>query len=88
MQRLAETMSNAEAVKLVRQELASEGYTHIPYRNMIEDEGSISYIMLTDRGTAVDGAQDNSAVLRSRFAKFNPDRVKEPEIGKHQGGLI
>ena len=87
-QRLAETMSNAEAVKLVRQELASEGYTHIPYRNMIEDEGSISYIMLTDRGTAVDGAQDNSAVLRSRFAKFNPDRVKEPEIGKHQGGLI
>ena len=88
MQKLAETMSNAEAVKLVRQELASEGYTHIPYRNMVEDEGSISYIMLTDRGTAVDGAQDNSAVLRSRFAKFNPDRVKEPEIGKHQGGLI
>ena len=63
-------------------DLAGEGYTHIPYENFVEDPGNISYIMLTDRGA------DDKAVLRSRFAEFNPERITEPELGKYQGGLV
>lgn len=50
----------------MRERLAKEGYTSIPYMNDVEDTGSISHIMLTDRPS------DADAVLRSRFAKFDP----------------
>ena len=51
---------------LMRDRLAQEGYTSIPYVNDVEDPGNISSIMLTDRPSGSD------AVLRSRFAKFDP----------------
>ncbi len=51
---------------LMRDRLAQEGYTSIPYVNDVEDPGNISNIMLTERPSGSD------AVLRSRFAKFDP----------------
>jgi hypothetical protein len=65
----------------LRKQLAEEGYTHIPYINEVEDEGSISYIMLTDR------PKNSDAVLRSRFAKFDPSKKDKPELGMDEGGL-
>lgn len=50
----------------MRERLAKEGYTSIPYMNDVEDAGSVSHIMLTERPASSD------AVLRSRFAKFDP----------------
>jgi hypothetical protein len=51
---------------IIRDRLAREGYTSIPYVNDVEDAGNISHIMLTERPSSRD------AVLRSRFAKFDP----------------
>jgi predicted GNAT family acetyltransferase len=51
---------------IMRERLAKEGYTSIPYLNDVEDAGSVSNIMLADRPAGSD------AVLRSRFAKFDP----------------
>ena len=64
----------------LRKELAKEGYTHIPYINEVENEGAISYIMLTDR------PKGSSAVMRSRFADFDPDKIDKPELGLAEGG--
>lgn len=50
----------------MRERLAKEGYTSIPYMNDVEDAGSVSHIMLTERPA------NSDAVLRSRFAKFDP----------------
>lgn len=50
----------------MRQKLAGRGFTSIPYINDVEDPGSISHIMLTDRPVGSD------AVVRSRFARFDP----------------
>ena len=73
-----------ELIEDLRQDLAAEGYTHIPYQNFVEDPDSISYIMLTDRHYK----KGDKAVLRSEFGEFNPDRITEPELGKYQGGLV
>jgi hypothetical protein len=59
---------------IMRERLASEGYTSIPYLNDVEDAGSVSNIMLTDRG----GQSD--AVLRSRFAAFDPRRARSGDL--------
>jgi hypothetical protein len=56
-----------ELTQRLRKDLTDAGFTHIPYRNEIEDAGSMSAIMLTDR-TAGD-----PAVLRSRFAAFQDE---------------
>ena len=65
----------------LRKQLADEGYTHIPYVNEVEGgEGSVSYIMLTDR------SKKSPAVMRSKFAKFNPKKINKPELGFAQGG--
>ena len=66
----------------LRKELAKEGYTHIPYINEVENEGAISYIMLTDR------PKGSSAVMRSRFADFDPDKIDKPELGLAEGGAV
>ena len=66
----------------LRKELAEEGYTHIPYINEVENEGAISYIMLTDR------PKKSSAVMRSRFADFDRDKVDKPELGLAEGGAM
>lgn len=47
-----------------RKDLTDKKYTNIPYINAIEDRGSVSHVMLTDR-TAGD-----ASVLKSRFADF------------------
>ena len=66
----------------LRKELAKEGYTHIPYINEVENEGAISYIMLTDR------PKGSSAVMRSRFADFDPNKIDKPELGLAEGGAV
>jgi uncharacterized protein (TIGR02594 family) len=60
------SMDRRLAAPFIRERLAKEGYTSIPYMNDVEDAGSVSHIMLADRPTGSD------AVLRSRFAKFDP----------------
>jgi hypothetical protein len=62
----ANSMDRRLAAPFMRERLAKEGYTSIPYMNDVEDAGSVSHIMLADRPTGSD------AVLRSRFAKFDP----------------
>jgi hypothetical protein len=62
----ANNMDRRLAAPFMRERLAKEGYTSIPYMNDVEDAGSVSHIMLADRPTGSD------AVLRSRFAKFDP----------------
>lgn len=71
-----------EAMPALRQKLAEEGYTHIPYVNYIEDKGNLSHIMLTDRPA------DSKAVLRSRFAEGDPEKATSPELGYAQGGAV
>lgn len=51
----------------MRQKIAEQGYTSIPYRNDVEDAGSLSHIMLTE-------GRPGDAVLRSRFARFDPSK--------------
>jgi hypothetical protein len=60
------SMDRRLVAPFIRERLAKEGYTSIPYMNDVEDAGSVSHIMLADRPTG------NDAVLRSRFAKFDP----------------
>lgn len=59
-------VSRQMVAPLIRDRLAQEGYTSIPYVNDVEDPGNISNIMLTKRPS------ESDAVLRSRFAKFDP----------------
>jgi len=66
----------------LRKQLAEEGYTHIPYINEVEAEGTVSYIMLVDRPKGSD------AVVRSKFAKFDPSKKDKPELGLAQGGEV
>ena len=54
-----------EAPQFMRQRLAAEGYTDIPYINGVEDVDSISNIMLIDRPNKSD------AVLRNDDARFD-----------------
>jgi hypothetical protein len=56
-----------EALVSFRKDLTDSGFTHVPYVNAIEDRGSISNIMLTDRSAG------DPAVLRSRFAAFEDE---------------
>jgi hypothetical protein len=66
----------------LRKQLAEEGYTHIPYINEVEAEGTISYIMLVDR------PEGSNAVIRSKFAEFDPSEKDKPELGLAQGGGV
>ena len=70
------------AAVLLRQDLSEAGFTHIPYFNNIEDPGSVSYIMLTDRGG------DSASVLRNSRAAFDPAKVNEPNLNFNMGGLV
>ena len=66
---LTATQGGVKAAQVaLRKDLAERGFTHIPYINDVEDPGSISMIMLTDRPGS------SPAVLRSRFAKFDPKK--------------
>jgi hypothetical protein len=50
----------------LRRDLAARGFTHVPYTNNVEDAGSTSHVMLTDR------PEGSAAVLRDREALFHP----------------
>lgn len=69
------------AIKM-RKELAREGFTHIPYINDIEDPGSTSLIMLTDR------PEGSPAVLRDSTAKFDPEKITSPDLRFAEGGIV
>jgi hypothetical protein len=73
-----------ELTNRLRKDLTDAGFTHIPYRNEVEDAGSMSAIMLTNR-TAGD-----PAVLRSRFAAFQDEfdpRITSANRSKLAGAL-
>jgi len=73
-----------ELTNRLRKDLTDAGFTHIPYKNEIEDSGSMSAIMLTNR-TAGD-----PAVLRSRFAAFQDQfdpRITSANRSKLAGAL-
>lgn len=71
----------AEVAKALRRDLATAGYTNVPYINAVEDAGSVSQIMLVDRPL------NDMAVLRSRFAKFQD--AYGPQLGLSvAGGLM
>ena len=65
-----------------RKKLAEEGFTHLPYYNAVEDAGSLSYVMLTDR------PKGSKAVLKGRFGKNDPRERTNPDIMKAGGGVI
>jgi hypothetical protein len=66
----------------LRKDLADRGFTHIPYVNAVEDRGSTSFIMLTDR----DGR--SPAVLRDVRAGFDPSKVNDPDLRFSDGGAV
>ena len=65
-----------------RKKLAKDGFTHLPYYNEVEDYGSISYVMLTDR------PKDSKAVLKGKFGKNDPRERTNPDIMKEEGGVV
>lgn len=67
---------------LLRRDLADKGFTHIPYVNSVEDKGSTSFIMLTDR----DGR--SPAVLRDVRAQFDPSKINDPDLRFSDGGSV
>lgn len=69
------------AAKELRKKLAEDDYTHIPYFNNVEDVGSISLIMLVDR------PKNSPAVLRDVRAKFDPEKITDPDLRFAKGGL-
>ena len=65
-----------------RRKLAEDGFTHLPYYNEVEDYGSMSYVMLTDR------PKGSTKVLQSPFAKKDPEAADDPDIMKAEGGVV
>lgn len=58
---------------LVRRRMAEQGFTHIPYRNDVEDAGSTSIVALTDR-------PGQPGVVRRREARFQPQLRHLPNL--------
>ena len=71
-----------KAVSEVSQDLAKEGFTHIPYYNAYEDKGALSFEMLVDR------PKGSTKVLQSPFAKKDPAAADDPDIMKEEGGVV
>ena len=63
-------------------ELAAKGFTHVPYENVVEGVGDLSYVMLIDR------PKDSAAVLKGKFGKNDPTQRTNPDIMKEDGGVI
>ena len=74
-----------EKMQIIRRRLAEQGYTHVPYINIIEDKRNISYAMLVDRpeGKGV----NSSAVIRYKDAEFNRLEKSNRNAKFAQGGL-
>jgi len=71
-----------KAVSEVSQDLAKEGFTHIPYYNAYEDIGELSYEMLVDR------PKGSTKVLQSPFAKKDPDKFDDADFMMQEGGVV
>jgi len=71
-----------KAVSEVSQDLAKEGFTHIPYYNAYEDIGELSYEMLVDR------PKGSTKVLQSPFAKKDPDKFDDADFMMEEGGVV
>jgi len=78
----ADTIPRSLVAAYLRKDLADKGFTHIPYVNAVEDRGSTSFIMLTDR----DGR--SPAVLRDVRAGFDPSKVNDPDLRFNEGGPV
>ena len=74
-------MDRREVPPFMRQRLAEQGYTSIPYINDVEDPGSVSHIMLVDRPKGSD------AVLRMSDAAFDPRKRTSPNLMAGLAGL-
>lgn len=75
--------AGGDEVVAFRRYLADQGFTHIPYRNDIEDRDNISYIMLTDRPN-----KETTAVLRDWSAEFDPNKRYEDDLRFAEGGAV
>ena len=71
-----------ELINKISQNLAEEGFTHVPYVNKFEDVGALSYEMLVDR------PKGSTKVLQSPFAKKDPSAADDPDIMKEEGGVV
>jgi hypothetical protein len=76
------TVAPQIVAKYLRKELADRGFTHIPYKNAVEDKGNTSFIMLVDR------ADDSPAVLRDVRAEFDPNKLSDPDLRFSDGGSV
>jgi len=65
-----------------RLKLAEDGFTHLPYYNEVEDYGSISYVMLTER------PEGSASVLKGKFGANDPKERTNPDIMKEDGGVV
>ena len=71
-----------ELINKISQNLAEEGFTHVPYVNKFEDVGALSFEMLVDR------PKGSTKVLQSPFAKKDPSAADDPDIMKEEGGVV
>ena len=71
-----------ELINKISQNLAEEGFTHVPYVNKFEDVGALSFEMLVDR------PKGSTKVLQSPFAKKDPAAADDPDIMKEEGGVV
>ena len=71
-----------ELIEKISQDLAKEGFTHVPYINKFEDKGALSYEMLVDR------PKGSTKVLQSPSAAKDPDKFDDPDFMMEDGGVI
>jgi hypothetical protein len=71
-----------ELINEISQNLAKEGFTHVPYVNAYEDVGELSYEMLIDRPV------NSTKVLQGQFAKKDPSAANDPDFMKAEGGVV
>ncbi len=78
--RKVQGMDNSRQMDLwqhkVREMMQDEGYDSIKYRNNVESDGAPSYMLLDPRQ------------LRSRFAKFDPDRTNSRDLMASLAAMI
>ena len=66
----------------ISQNLAKQGYTHVPYVNAFEDTGNLSYVMLVDR------PKGSTKVLQGFAAKKDPAKFDDADFMMKEGGVI
>ena len=71
-----------ELINKVSQNLAKDGFTHVPYVNAFEDKGQLSFEMLVDR------PKGSTKVLQSPFAKKDPAAADDADFMKADGGVV